>query len=363
MNQRDVLDALVIALTADVPVLLWGEPGVGKTASVNALADDLGWPIETVLASLREPSDFAGLPVVIDGAMRFVAPDWAQRLAGCERGICFFDEISTAAPSVQKALLRVVHEKVVGDLHLGSGVRMVAAANPAEVASGGWDLTAPLANRFCHLDWGIDAATIADGLAGSWPTVTALTLPEDRTSAHRAAASQVAAFLRARPGLVHRRPASAEQMGRAWPSPRSWDALIRVLAVADSAYVSKEVRTALLVGLVGDGAAAEFLAFSKGSDLPDPENLIARPTRYQRPDRDDQVHAIVGAVVDAVVARPTPRRWERGVEVLVRVAEQGNLDIAANGVRRIAAHRPSGAAVPESLEVFGEILQQIGALA
>jgi hypothetical protein len=35
------------------------------------MADVIGWPCETVIASIREPSDFAGLPVVIGQEVRF----------------------------------------------------------------------------------------------------------------------------------------------------------------------------------------------------------------------------------------------------------------------------------------------------
>jgi hypothetical protein len=34
------------------------------------MAAAMGWPCETVIASIREPSDFAGLPVVVDGQVR-----------------------------------------------------------------------------------------------------------------------------------------------------------------------------------------------------------------------------------------------------------------------------------------------------
>ena len=41
--------------------------------------------------------------------------------------------------------------------HLGAEVividRQAAAANPTDVAIAGWELAAPTANRFCHLDW------------------------------------------------------------------------------------------------------------------------------------------------------------------------------------------------------------------
>jgi hypothetical protein len=360
MNQNDAMAALQVALVADVPVLLWGEPGAGKTAAVNRMAAALGWPIETVLASLREPSDFAGLPAVIDGSMRFVAPDWACRLAGTDRAICFFDEISTAAPSVQKALLRVVHERVAGDLALGSGVRMIAAANDADVAVGGWDLAPPLANRFLHLRWEIDPAIVAAGIAGHWPDPAPLDVPDDWQDSVSAFAYLVAGFLGARPGLAHVRPTAESEAGRAWPSPRSWEAATRVLAVADAAGVGDDVRLGLLAGLVGDGAAIEFARYERDLDLPDPEKLLADPTSYRRPPRDDQVHAVVAAVVAAARNDLTTTRWEQAMAFFAVAAGAGTVDIAAGGVRALAASRPLDAVPPASLAVFGDILAASG---
>ncbi|MFD0891825.1 hypothetical protein ACFQ08_45350, partial [Streptosporangium algeriense] len=60
------LEALTLAVAADLPVLLWGEPGIGKTAALQQLADALDLPLTTVIASVHEPSDFSGLPVVGD---------------------------------------------------------------------------------------------------------------------------------------------------------------------------------------------------------------------------------------------------------------------------------------------------------
>src|SRR2546423_7436442 len=162
------IEALGIAVSARVPVLLWGAPGTGKTSAVRAMAKAIGWPCETVIAAIREPSDFAGLPVVTAGDVHMAPPRWAQRLAAAGHGLLFLDEISTAPPAVQAALLRVVLERVVGDLDLPEGVVVVAAANPPEQAADGWDLSAPLANRFCHLDWTVEPARVAQGLAGGW---------------------------------------------------------------------------------------------------------------------------------------------------------------------------------------------------
>lgn len=360
MQQAACLQAIQIALIANIPVLVWGEPGVGKSAAINALAADLGWPIETVLASLREPSDFTGLPIIADGSVRFAAPDWAQRLSEHHPSICFFDEITTAGPATQRALLRVVHERVVGDLVLGPGVRMIAAANPADIATGGWDLTAPLANRFLHLDWTIEPEIVTAGLLGRWPRARTLTLDADWTSPLGSSAAVIAGFLSARPDLVHRRPVEAERAGRAWPSPRTWEMVNRILAVTDSGEIDEEIVIALIAGLVGDGAAIEFTQYRRDLDLPNPEALLRSPGSYQRPDRDDQVHAIVAAVTAAVVGRITPARWTKGLQVLCTIAEQGNIDIAASGVRTLATLRPEGGEVPERLTVFGDILIAAG---
>src|SRR5687767_7598900 len=100
-------EALALTVSANLPVLLWGEPGIGKSATLAQLADGLGLPLETVIASVHEPSDFSGLPVVGDDPARdgvpMAPPDWAVRVARVGRGLLFFDELSSAPPAVQAA--------------------------------------------------------------------------------------------------------------------------------------------------------------------------------------------------------------------------------------------------------------------
>lgn len=362
MNQTDCLQALQVAVTANVPVLVWGDPGAGKTAAINALVRAMGCHLETVLASLREPSDFSGLPVVVDGDVRMAPPDWARRLAGRTDAVCFFDEISTAPPSTQRALLRVIHERVVGDLALGAEVRMVAAANPAEVAAGGWDLTPPLANRFLHLDWKVDPAVVATGMTGRWPDPQPLVIDPLWPSNLTYHAAVVSGFLSARPELAHQLPNDPSSAGRGWPSPRSWEAVVRVLAACEGTGISTEARLGLVAGLVGDGPAIEFARFERDLDLPDPERLLADPESYTRPTRDDQVHAVIAAVTSAVHRQLTPERWTRAMQVFSTAAATGTVDIAALGVRILAPLRPDDAVIPETLLVFGDILIAAGVL-
>ncbi len=355
------ISALSIAIQAGTPVLAWGPPGIGKTATVTAVADSLALPLEVVLASIREPSDFSGLPVIREEGVSMEAPSWARRLTQSGKGILFLDEISTAPPAVQAALLRVVLDRVVGDLELPEGIAVVAAANPPEQAAGGWDLSAPLANRFCHLSWSLDTGAWIDGMLSGWKTPAVAALPEKWENGIPAARALVASFIRHRPHLLLQVPESEEQAGKAWPSPRSWDMAARLLAAADAAQAGEDVVAILLAGSVGNGAGLEFLAWRKALDLPDPEWVLANPEKFQLPERGDQAFAVLSAVVTAAVGNLTKDRWLAAWQVLARAAEQGAKDIAAASAKALAQARKSNLPLPQKeLREFIPLLQKGG---
>ncbi len=158
----DTQAALALAIAAKVPVLLTGLPGQGKTATINAIAEQYGLLLRTLVASQREPADLNGLPYAdpVSGGVHMLPQQWARDLVAASDGVpggtasmLFFDEISTAPPALQAACLRILGERVVGDLRLPDDVAMVLAQNPPDFAADGWDLAAPLANRVVHLDW------------------------------------------------------------------------------------------------------------------------------------------------------------------------------------------------------------------
>lgn len=356
-----MVGALAIAIQAGVPVLTWGPPGVGKTATITMLADKLDLPLEVVLASIREPADFSGLPVIGTGGVRMEPPAWANRLAAAGKGVLFLDEISTAPPAVQSALLRVVLERVVGDLALPGGIAVVASANPPEQAAGGWDLTAPLANRFCHLIWELDTGAWIDGMIRGWGLAELPLLPPDWDKALASTEAFVAGFIRHRPHLLLQLPKNEAQAGRAWPSPRSWSMTARLLAAADAVQAQEEVVALLTAGCVGEGACLEFLAWRSELDLPDPEEVLADPSGLQLPDRGDLAFAILTAVITAAVDRLTEERWSAAWAVLARASAQGKKDIAAVAARKLAAARKPELALPlAELQEFAPLLHQGG---
>ncbi|WP_445277119.1 AAA family ATPase [Streptomyces sp. DSM 41033] len=349
------LEALTLAVAADLPVLLWGEPGIGKTAALTQLATTLELPLTTVIASVHEPSDFSGLPVIGDdpaeNGVPMAPPDWAVQLVRAGRGLLFLDELSTAPPAVQAALLRLVLERRVGALRLPPGVRIVAAANPRSSAADGWELSPPLANRFVHLQWVHDADVVVRGLGGVWPRAALPVLdggrlPEAVAYARRA----VCGLLGARPALVHRLPSNEAGRGGAWPSPRSWDMALCLTAFATAADTSRDVLSMLVRGTVGDGPGLEFLAYLDRMDLPDPEDLLADPGGAELPERGDLRQAALDAVVAAVRSRPERGRWDAAWALLARAAETGAPDLLVVPATTLATLRRDDWEVPDSIE-------------
>lgn len=349
------LEALALAVAADLPVLLWGEPGIGKTAALTQTAAALDLPLTTVIASVHEPSDFSGLPVVGDDpAVQGIAmapPDWAVRLVRAGRGLLFLDELSTAPPAVQAALLRVVLERRIGALQLPPGVRIVAAANPRSSAADTWELSAPLANRFVHLPWTHDHDVVVRGLGGTWPRAALPRLgSEGLADAAAFARRAVCTFLTARPALVHQLPAGEARRGGAWPSPRSWEMALRLVAFATASGSSREVLSLLVRGTVGDGPGLELLAGLDRMDLPDPEVLLADPAGAVLPERGDLRQAVLDGVVAAVRERPERQRWDAAWALLARALETGAPDLVVVPANTLAALRRDDWDVPAAVE-------------
>jgi hypothetical protein len=358
--------ALSVVIQSGVPGIAWGKPGTGKTSWVKEFAEETGAHLESVIASIREPSDFAGLPVITDdGSVRMAAPQWAINLKDAvERGqpaILFLDELSTAPPAVQSALLRVVFERVVGELELPEEVRIIAASNPTGTSSGTWTLSAALANRFVHLDWDIEPKTWVEGMTNGWEMENDMhILPEDWMDGFEQNVSLISSFIQHRPALLLNEPDNTEESGGAWPSPRSWENAAKILTAARSVDMNKTQTLQLLIGCVGKGAATEFLTWEQNLDLQDPEMLLKTPNKFEVPDRGDKVFAVLSAVVTAARGDLTEERWLNAWQVLGKAAKKGKADVAAIPARNLVKARTDDLPIPQDVKEFLPVLNAAG---
>ena len=217
--------------------------------------------------------------------------------------------------------------------------------NPPEQAASGWELSAPLANRFCHLEWAVEGKAVAEGLSGGWPSPPIPVLSHDWSRWIGVTRSWVGGFLRVRPALALEVPEDAATAGKAWPSPRSWDMAATLLAAARDVGSDDLVRSLLVRGSVGQGPGIELLTWLVEADLPDPEAVLSNPASFVLPDRGDRAYAALSSVASAVASNPTVERWQQGWVVFGRAADSA-LDVAAAAVRPLVRCRPAGAPGP-----------------
>lgn len=250
---------------------IWGDPGIGKSDIMRAVAANLKLELVDARLSIYDPTDLKGFPVVKGTgktqAMHFVPP---AILPTKGKGILFLDELPAAPPAVQAAAYQLILDKKLGEYELPPGWTIVAAGNHARNGGVHYSLAPALANRFIHIEMECSQE--------DW----------DAWAARNDISDITRAFIRFRPALIHNM--EARKTGMAFPSPRSW-------AFADDIVkqrlgVTEELE--LLKGTVGEGAAVEYLAFMKTArELPSASEILLSPDTAPVPTSPAAKHAVV----------------------------------------------------------------------
>lgn len=220
-------------------VMLWGAPGIGKSSIVADVAKSADLALTDLRLSQLAPTDLRGLPVASDNVARWLPPEFLPRDG---RGVLFLDELNMAPPTLQGIAQQLILDRRVGSYVVPDGWFIWAAGNRKEDHAAVFDMPAPLANRFLHLEVEVDFDSFL------------------RWGARSGIHDDVLAFLAFRPGLLHRYHPEAP----AWPSPRTW-AMASVLHAAELSVAPA----------VGDAAAVEFDAYrAVKARLPDLEAIL-----------------------------------------------------------------------------------------
>jgi len=301
-------EALLIAINTPgfngqigIPVLLWGKPGVGKSSFIEGLRNQ-EMDILTLIASIHDPTDFSGLPIHHEGKVKYAIPEWVSTFSSERDGILFLDELSTAPPSVQASLLRVVLERKVGFHELPDSVRIVAAANPPDLMVGGWELSPPLRNRFIHLNWDIPTEVYIQAMSDGWNSGV---LPNISTDLHKKLLPEwklkIAAFLKISPNMLHSMP---DDNPFGFASPRTWEftaALLASCEILGQAPVGSVSGSSacfqLIKGCLGEGTAIPFMEFLKNIKLPDPQEVLDQKIKLDISSlNDSEIYVIFGSL-------------------------------------------------------------------
>lgn len=320
--------AAVLSNDVKLSLMIWGPPGVGKSSIVAQCADQNEMDLIDLRLSQLAPTDLRGLPVPIDNVSKWYPPEFLPRDG---RGILFLDEINMAPPAMQGIAQQLVLDRKVGSYVVPDGWFVWAAGNRKEDKASVFDMPAPLANRFVHLEVQPDFDSFKSH---------AVKVGLDE---------RILAFLAYRTNLLHQ----IDQQNPAWPSPRTWmmASILRAIGLPISSAV-------------GNAAAVEFEAFeSVYRRLPDLDAIAAGKKGIKFPEEPSLRYAVtIGLTIRAAdserantiiewASKEAPSEWFQVLasDILKRSREAGFGDVL---VRTLVSNQE----IKERLLAFRDML-------
>lgn len=317
-----------------LPALFEAEPGTSKTSRARFAAKLFGMPCKTLSPGLHGEGAFGVVMVPTQHGKRTYLdsppPYWVRTFRDDEDqpipGLVMVDELLAAMGALRPPLLGLIDERMIGDTFLGGPVRVLGFTNSAD-ACGTDPLTPQLSNRFLHPKWYAPSATelgehFLTGTDLSKVQVELDPIEEQKRvmaiweQYRTPAAALVSKYLESNPGEMHRQPKlNTPGAGGAWPSRRSWELAIRVLAGGRLHGLSVEEINNMLEWTIGATSAGTFQTYLAKMDLPNPADVVDGKVSILPldPTRLDKTYVTLDACAAFVISDTSPAKAKRGV--------------------------------------------------
>lgn len=272
--------------------MIWGAPGIGKTAVAGQTAKDNNYNYLQVIPAEREAPDFIGHYYRDGTDMRLSRSDIIRHIEECEQPtLLHLDEVPQSVMMLQNIVSRIVHDRILGDRKLRDDTAIVLSGNMRQHKAGTFEMPTHLRNRLAHVEMVADRDDfrVYCGSRDINPMITA--------------------YLEWRPD--HLSMFDSSQYANA--SPRTWEKVSRVLALGMPQYAER----ALVTGLNGEGVANEFYGFMKiASGLPHIKDIFDNPETVRVANDPATIYALMGAVAN----HATPRNMDTVRRILNRIS-------------------------------------------
>jgi hypothetical protein len=245
-----LLDLFVLAYEANLPVLLHGRHGVGKSEIGRQAARRLGVRFLPLDLSLLEPIDLVGIPQVQeDGRTHYAPPKLLPDPDDDVGGILMLEELNRAPEYMRAPCLRLLSDRCLNDYKLPSSWVPCASVNDAADGYQVGELDAALLSRF------LQGRVVPD--VDEW-----VRWARGPGAVH----GEIIRFVEDNPGIFDDPDAN----------PRAWANASKLLTCWEAGKHgrSNDLLAIGLTGLVGDKWGVAFLQACNGSRTPLPPKMI-----------------------------------------------------------------------------------------
>ncbi len=274
MSPKELKKTLLKTVQAGLPVLIKGAPGIGKSDIVMQVAAELKMKLLISHPVVSDPTDFKGLPGIVDGKAEFLPfGDLRFLIEAKKPTIAFLDDLGQAPAVVQAAAMQLILARRVNGHKISDKVVFIAATNRRQDRAGVTGILEPVKSRFATI---LELEANADEWV-EWA------MENDMPA-------ELMGFIHFRPSLLNTEEATADIVNH--PCPRTM------------AYCGKLLKAGLanieiFAGAVGQGCAAELIGFLRVyKDLPNIAAILTDPGKVEVPTDPAAVYAVVAALVE-----------------------------------------------------------------
>jgi hypothetical protein len=262
-------------ISARLPVLIKGAPGVGKTDIVTQACRASHTELIISHPVVDEPVDYKGMPAIKDDHAEFLPFGALRRLIKADSPTVYFmDDLGQAPPSVQAAAMQLILARSINGFKVSDSVTFIAATNRKQDKAGVSGILEPVKSRFVSI---VELEPDMD----DWLTwATAQVLP-----------AELIAFIRFRPQLLFDFAPTVEMKNS--PCPRTVHNVARLMATG----LPEQLEFEAYAGAAGEGFAAELMGFLKiWRKLPDPGLILLDPQNTLVPKDPATLYAVCAAL-------------------------------------------------------------------
>ncbi len=307
-------------IESQIPVFVWGSPGIGKSSIIKQIATDKGLEFVDLRLSLLDPTDLKGIPFFDqeNNEAVWASPNFLPKNP-YSKGILFLDEINTAPPSVQASAYQLVLDRKVGDYELPKGWSIVAAGNHESDRGVVYRMPPPLANRFVHLNMEVSFEDWK-----GWAYSNGID-------------SSIIAFLHYDESKLFDFDPSKNE--KSFPTPRSWEYVNKVLA----SNMEPSLLLEIISGAVGKQSATSFMSFRKVMNrLPNIEKLLSGD-EVETEHESQVLFALVAGIISHIKKESTKEKIDNALKfsltlpkefsvMLVKDMQQNKINVEASQV-------------------------------